>query len=285
MEVVDRRKIIKQIKMLPTIPFVFHRIIECTEDPNSSASDLKETILNDQSIAAKVLSLANSAYYGYPKKVTDITQAIVILGFDTVVDVAISVSILKIFSGKVTEEFNKDQFWLHSLASAESCRLLSKKLNRSDLELSFIIGLLHDIGKVILSNFFPEDYDTAVFNCRAVGADLQVSEQKLFGFDHTDAGGWLGKKWQLPEKILYPIQYHHKLDNFPNEYAGEILLAGFGNHLAKKNNVGNSGYDANQVLHPKITEMFKLNSQKLNILSEELLNKKPEMEAFMEVML
>jgi len=284
MEVSEKKKFIQQIKMLPTIPFVFHRIIECTEDPNSSAADLKETILNDQSISAKVLSLANSAFYGYPKKVTDITRGIVILGFDTVVDVAISVSILKIFSGKSTEEFDKDNFWLHALASGEAARLLSKMIGGKELELSFITGLLHDIGKVILSNFFPEDYDTAVFNSKASGNDLHVSEKKLFGFDHTDAGSWLGLKWKLPNKIIHPIQFHHNLGNIPVEHTSEIFLAEFGNFLAKKNNLGNSGYDSKAFLHPRIVSEFKLSSRKIDELSEKLVSKKGEMEAFMEVM-
>ncbi len=283
-DISEKKRFIQQIKMLPTIPFIFHRIIECTEDPKSSASDLKETILNDQSISAKVLSLANSAFYGFPKKVTDITQAIVILGFDTVVDVAISVSILKIFSGKSGEEFNKEMFWLHSIAAAESSRLLSKKINYPKLELSFILGLLHDIGKVIMSNFFPEEYDTAVFNCRAVNEHLYISERKIFNFDHTDAGGWLSEKWKLPDKIMKSIKFHHSIPKIPEEYSTEIMIAEFGNYLAKKNKIGNSGYDKTPFLSSYVMDKFRLNTSKINALSEELLAKKEKMEAFMKIM-
>ena len=183
MEIDQKRILIQRIKILPTIPVIFHRILQCTEDPKSSASDLKETILKDQSISAKILNLANSAYYGYMKKVEDITQAIVILGFDTIIDVAVSVSVLKAFNDIRIEVFEKEKFWMHSLATAETSKLISKYLQEKSLEVYFIIGLLHDIGKVILSYFFSEDYDTVIFDTRVSNSYVYESEKKVFGFD------------------------------------------------------------------------------------------------------
>ena len=219
-----KKQVIQKIKILPTLPFVLDRIIQVMDDPKSSATDLKDTIIKDQSISAKILSLANSAFYGMPNKVTDLTRAIVVLGFNTVVDVAMSVSVTKIFGGDSSLEFDKKEFWTYSVGCAEAAKLIAEKVNIRQAEYAYLLGLLHDLGKVILSNFFVEEYDEAVINAKLNNKPLSDEEINIFGFDHTEASRVLGLKWKLPDKILTPIVFHHNADNLPVAFKKEIMM-------------------------------------------------------------
>jgi len=279
-----KRRFIQKITILPTIPVVFYKIIQCADDPNSSASDLKETILNDQSICAKVLNLANSAYYGFMKEVKDVTQAIVILGFDTVVDVAISVSILKAFEGIKSDEFNKEQFWMHSLATAEAAKLIAKNLEKKTLEVYFVLGLLHDIGKVILANFFAEDYDTVVLDARASSSLIYESEKKVFSFDHTDAGGWLSEKWKFPDRIILPIRFHHQVEKIPPDFNDEIYITYLSNIVAKRCGIGFGGDYADHVLNRDVMRKLKLKDKDISTFTSDLSKLKGKIESFFEAL-
>jgi len=284
MESDQKRRFIQKITILPTIPVVFYKIIQCADDPKSSASDLKNTILNDQSISAKVLNLANSAYYGFMKQVKDVTQAIVVLGFDTVVDVAISVSILKAFEGIKSEEFDKEKFWIHSLAAAETAKLIGKKKNLGSLEFYFVLGLLHDIGKVILSNFFTDDYDTALLDARASDSYIRESEKKIFGFDHTDAGGWLGEKWKFPNRIILPIRFHHQIEKLPADFNEEIYITYLANYLASVSEIGFSGNYKEPFLNEIVLTKLSFNNDDVTALTKQLKKLTPKIETFFEAL-
>ncbi|MFC1513987.1 HDOD domain-containing protein, partial [candidate division KSB1 bacterium] len=124
-DMIGRRRAIQKIELLPTIPIMLQKIIETSNDPKSSAKDLQDTIVKDQSISSAILKLANSAYYGYAKAVEDIQRAVIVIGFNMAVSVAISVSVLKTVATKVTgDEFSPIEFWKHTIASGEAAKIL-----------------------------------------------------------------------------------------------------------------------------------------------------------------
>lgn len=282
-QLISKRRAIQKIALLPSIPVVLQRIIETSSDPTASAHDLQATIVKDQSISAAILKLANSAYYGYVRGVDDIERAVIIIGFNTAVSVAISVSVLKSLSDKMdSKEFSKEDFWIHTIASGEAAKILAHQMNYEFVSRAYIVGLIHDIGKVVLSFIDPAEFDDAVFEARAVGKPLYECEKAIFNFDHQDAGQWLGEKWQLPENIIAGIQYHHKIDSCPEHFMTEALIGHAANHIAKSVKIGNSGDEIIPDLHPFVEKKLKLNSKKIETVKEKLKKSKEEIENFLQ---
>jgi len=242
LEVHAVRRMIIQTKSLPTIPTTLYKIIECVEDEKSSASDLKKIILHDQSISAKVLNIANSAWFGFARRVEDISRAIVVLGFNTVLEIAMYVS----FSTFVTEAskssvFDPELFWLHSIAASEGAKYIARDIKQVPKEVCILIGLLHDIGKVMINYLYPDDYSTVLKQAAHEGENLEKVEKDKFGFSHDDVGEWLEEKWKFPLRFISSVKYHHKPEQAPPEFKLEAVLAYTANCLAKNVRIGNSG--------------------------------------------
>lgn len=279
----NQRRAIQKIALLPSIPVVLQKIIETSGDPNASAHDLQETLMKDQSICAAILKLANSAYYGYAREVDDIERAVVIIGFNTSVSVAISVSVLKSLSGKSeAKEFNKEEFWKHTIAVGETARIFARLINYEFVSRAYITGLVHDIGKVVLSFLNSTDFDDAVFECRAVEKPLYDCEKDFFGFDHQDAGKWLGERWHLPESIIAGIKYHHHLEGCPDEFLNEALIVHAANRLVKSVKFGNSGNEVLSEIHPLVEEKLGITSEILETAKEKLKKAEEHIENFLQ---
>ena len=278
-----KRRAIQKIELLPSIPVVLQKIIATSSDPNTSAQDLQKIILKDQSITGAILKLANSAYYGYTRGIDDIGSAVVVIGFNTAVSVAISVSVFKTLSQKINDdEFNRKEFWKHTISAGEAARILAKEINYEFAGRAHIIGLLHDIGKVVLSFLFTTDFGDAVFEARTVNKELFVCEKQVFGFDHQDAGSWLGERWKLPESILAGIKYHHAIDDCPEQMQTEALIGHVANYIAKSAHFGNSGDEQLPHLHPLVESKLNITQEMLSKVENTLEKKREEIDTFLE---
>ena len=279
----EKRRAIQKIEFLPTIPVMLQKILATSYDPHSSAQDLQETIIKDQSISAAILKLANSAYYGYPRSVDDISRAIVIIGFKTVVSVAICVSVFKSLSDKFnSQEFNVEEFWKHTFAAGEAAKILVQKVDQELSSHAYIIGLLHDIGKAVLSFLNSSNFDDAVFNARALNKPLYRCEEEIFGFDHQAAGGLLGDRWQLPENIVAGIKYHHNIEACPEHLQEDAITAHAANYLAKSAKFGSSGDERLWELHPLVKTKLNITSETVDEVKSELDKKREEINMFLE---
>ena len=200
----------KQLKDLPTLPSVVHEIVKIVDSPTTSASDLNRAISIDQALSAKVLKLVNSAFYGFPKKIDTLTHAIVILGFNTVRSLALSISMLDFFSRRgVHHQLNYTEFWRHSIGVSVLSRYIAKGAFPAIAEECLVAGLLHDIGILILDQFLPSDFSEALETMKNEQIELYKAEQKTLGIDHCRVGRLLAEKWNMPDALLYPIAYHH----------------------------------------------------------------------------
>ena len=260
-----KKQIIIEINSLPTLPVIMMRILDCLDDPYSSAEDLKNVIINDVSTSSRVMSLANSAYYSVAKEVTDITRAIVELGFETVVDIALSVALDSV----LRPSFDRliipaEQLWEHSIAVGETARLCAKKELYPYKERAFFMGLIHDIGKIALACFLTSDLNKAIEYAQDEDRYIYETEKEVLGFSHTDIGGWLAENWNLPTVFAVPIKFHHKPDEAPDEFQKEAMLIHLANYLVKRCNFGNSG-DNN-----KIPELSPLLESTLNVSEDDI---------------
>lgn len=150
----DIKNIINEIQNLPTLPQVVGRISSAIDDPKTSAQYLASIIISDAPLSTKVLKLVNSAYYGFQRKITTITQATVLLGFNSIKNVILTTSVFDFFnhSNTYSHQFNAVKFWEHSLGTAIACKVLSKRLFFGKPEEAYLAGLLHDIGKMVIND-------------------------------------------------------------------------------------------------------------------------------------
>ncbi len=198
-----------EIKKLPTLPQIAYRLLHilCQKDPD--LNELEKIIRYDQSISAKVLSVANSAYFGFQKEIDTIHRAIIALGARQVGEIAFSVCVLSTFRPlKSIQGFNLRDFWLHCIITGIIARILAPALECQNEEKFFTLGLLHDIGRLVLIYLFPKEFEEILINQKISGKSLLVEEKK-FGLAHTWLGRWLLYRWGLPDIFAQVARFHH----------------------------------------------------------------------------
>jgi len=236
-------KILEKIKALPTLSVVVARVIQVVSNPLTSASDLSGIITVDQALTAKVLKLANSAFYGFPFRIKNITQAVSILGFDTIRNLALTVSVHKIFTGETERGFSHQEFWKHSVGVAICSSLLAKKIKYKSPESAFTAGLLHDIGKNLFEQYLHEEFMEALKVSSDKGISMKEAELEVIGTDHTAVGRMMAEKWNLPHELKTGIGYHHNPDEEKEENVMATIVYA-ANIMCKKKGVGFSGDNA-----------------------------------------
>ncbi|MFC1564624.1 HDOD domain-containing protein [candidate division KSB1 bacterium] len=285
MESEIRNEIIQSIKRLPTLPIIFEKILDTIDDPRSSAAELQETIKNDQSITAKVLNMANSAYYGYTKQVSDLTRAVVILGFDMVKNIALSVSVFNLFpNGEEEAVFDREKFWLHSIATGYLGKIIAEECNYYEPDKAFISCLLHDLGKVVLDSCFEKKYVDTVKLMKIQKISLRDAEEQVFGCSHTDVGYWLGEKWNFPDELLESIKNHHDPTISAKRHAQLTYLTYLANIICQEEQVGLGGSQLPVHLLPETFDILKLTNKKMRTIREDIQAMKEKLEAMVIAM-
>ena len=198
-----RRKI-KAIKSLPTLPAVAQKVSKMAENDNTSAVQLGNIISTDQALSGRVLRLVNSSFYGFPGRISSISNAIVLLGFDVVKSLIISVSVFEMMEKGIIG------LWEHSLGCAVASRIIAKKTGHCDPEETSVAGLLHDIGKVVVSTQLAENYEDIRKVIQGRKVSFYEAEKEVLGLSHEEIGGWLSDSWNLPVTLQEPITYHHQ---------------------------------------------------------------------------
>ena len=194
----------------PVFPQMLVQVQKVTSDEHSSAKDLSEIILKDQSLTSKILSVSNSAYYGFYGKVSTITQSIVVLGFDSVKNIALGLTFHNSVASFINDPSIK-QFWEHSLATGVCAELLAEKIGYTPSEEALVGGLIHDVGKLLLFQFYPEEYaEVERVLSEHEEAYSHIVESSILGVTHCMVGEILAKKWGLPASLTGAISDHHR---------------------------------------------------------------------------
>jgi HD-like signal output (HDOD) protein len=210
MDSTTMKKRFDRIPNLPTLPQVALRVNEFLQDPNISVKKLGDIIMKDQAIVSNILKLVNSSFYGFPSKIDSLSRAILVLGFETLRNAILSVSITQTLTKtNDPDEFSITDFWRHSIAAAVTCRQLSIRIPLEVPETCFVGGLLHDMGKVILSCFFNNEF-RQVMGLHKTGISFYEAEKTLIPLNHAKIGGYLAHKWHMPECLINTITYHHE---------------------------------------------------------------------------
>jgi HD-like signal output (HDOD) protein len=204
------KRLTDKIVGLPTLPSMLGNINRLMLNPRTSAKEVAQLISSDPAIASKVLRVVNSSFYGFPNRITTITHAIVILGFNTVKSIVLSSTIFDVFKGdKTHESFDRANFWRHSVGCGAAARAVGRVIGYSALEEIFIAGLLSDVGKIVLDQYLHEYFVRIMEITRTKNCLLARAEEEVLGVTHADVGAWLFEKWNMSKGLIEAIRFHH----------------------------------------------------------------------------
>jgi putative nucleotidyltransferase with HDIG domain len=205
----DYSRLLEKLQDIRTLPVVAMKVNELINDPNSSGSDIAEVLKKDQVLTAKILRLVNSSYYGIPGGVADVQRALAFLGFNTLAQLVLSLSVFSFFSPVEGEDFSIMEFWRHALATAVCSEILSRELKQAKPEEAFTCGLLHDVGKLVLHEIDPKTLIEIVRQTSARKCSFITIEREWDMPTHSFIGEVIATKWGLPQIIRQTIRYHH----------------------------------------------------------------------------
>lgn len=203
---------LNEVKDIPTLPIIAMEINRMIDNDDTSIEKLSHMIEKDQAIASKVIRLVNSSFFGVRSRVTSIRDAVVLIGLNSVRNIVVSVSLVKALSGVLSRSgFDITLFWKHSVSVAMTCKKLSELSQMEEPECCFTAGLLHDIGKIILSQYFSALFESIIVKAMEGEMSYLAAEKSLTAFGHEKAGAFLAAKWKLPAHLVDVVRFHHTL--------------------------------------------------------------------------
>ena len=245
---ITRELRLKQIQdyifLMPSLSTTVSKVVEICNSPDTSPNDLNRVISLDPVLTGRVLKLINSAYYSLVNQATSLTRAIVMLGINTVKNLALSTSVLESISVKESfQAFSMDNFWMHSICVGVTARCIAaiKRVSVTNREEYFVAGLLHDLGKIPLNNLFPEEYVHVMELAEFQQVPLYQAENSIFEVDHCMVGGMIAEKWVLSETITDSLFHHHKPVESREENRQMVAIVALANTYANFLEVGSSG--------------------------------------------
>lgn len=203
--------LVQAVEELPVLPTVVQRVIQLTEDPKSTAKDINNVLSQDQSLTAKVLRLANSAFYGFPRRISTITEATVILGFQTIKSIVMAATVSEMLKKPLPGyALEQGELWKHSQTSAIAARMLAREVKFPRFEVAYTASLLHDIGKLVLNAYLSETYQEVLERVESEHCAFTQAEEAVLGFNHAQVGARICEKWNLPAELVEAIAFHHE---------------------------------------------------------------------------
>ncbi len=232
------QNIIMTTRDLPAMPQVASKVLELSSDPNTSAEQLQQIISDDPAMTGRILKIANSAMYSCSRKVKTLTEAIVMLGFNSIRSLVVTSAARNLYNTrKVTTGLKERLLWEHSVGAAFACRLLVQERIPNLAEEAFLAGLMHDIGKLVLNLRVPEQFDEIVQLVYNDNRSFHLTEKEILGFDHAEVGARLVNKWNLSPVLEDAILNHHNPEAMTIDNP-LLLYLDLGNKVCHKMGVG-----------------------------------------------
>lgn len=236
---------------LPTLPVIVDKLLTTINDPKSSFKELAEILEKDQPMSAKILRIANSAYYSRGEKIGSLKRASIVLGFKMINSIVVAIGIMD--SVKIDKScsphFTIEGFWKHSIAVAVIARELGKQFGFPDADKLYYCGLLHDIGIILTLMIVPNYFESLLDEIDTTGKTLIEIELERGGFCHTHVGKWICKKWKLPTWIIDTAEMHHTpvFDSsilYSNYNIKAINIVYFADIIAHLKKLGKAGHSS-----------------------------------------
>lgn len=275
-EYLDR--IFSTITDVPTLPATVLQVMHSVEDPSCSVADLSRTIMGDPGLAAKVLKIANSPYYGFAAKIGSLPQAVSLLGFATLKNALLSASVFDMFriSGI---GFDMVGLWKHSVTTATAAKIVARRIHYPNAEKAFTASLLHDIGKVMIARYLPSSLATVVQSVRNDHLAIYDAEKRAIGLAHPAFGAWVLARWSMPALLVEAVEHHHHPTRAQDAFdlSSVIYLS---NAIAHRSKIGSGGDDLVREVDPHILQYFHIDETAMREMTDAVLRQRLEIETF-----
>jgi len=274
---VSLSELVSRVDEIPVFSETVNKILALLEDPKSDAKSIEHEIMKDQGFTAKVLRLANSAYFGGSRRIHTVSQATVLLGFQAIKSMVLASSVGKVLVKELPGyALEKEELWRQSQICAITCRVIAKKVKYSKPDQAYTAGLLHDIGKVILDYYLGEQYKIIEEKMQSGKWPFVAIEEEVLGFHHGQVGAKIAEKWRLPEELVEAIELHHTPEKAvlnPQMVAithladGLVMMMGL--HLGTDGLFYEFSEDAMALLKIDENTLTEIMSEVVDIISEE----------------
>jgi HD-like signal output (HDOD) protein len=265
------RRVREYVGGMPSLPTTVSKVLEVCNNPKTSPIDLDRVIQLDPVLMGRVLKLINSAYYSLGTQVTNLVRAIIMLGVNTVKNLALSSAVLdRVASKKDFRALNMDAFWRHSLCVGVTAKLIAKRrgIDSKSLEEYFAAGLLHDIGKIPLNNALAEEYVRAMSTADRERISIVNAERQVLGIDHCEAGGVVSDNWKLTGAIADTVRWHHDLEAYSGENGDVLRTIAVADFFANREGIGFSGNRYPDKISPEVFSLLDIEKSLLEELEE-----------------
>jgi HD-like signal output (HDOD) protein len=274
-EKLGAQTIAERLDQLPTLPTVVYELSKVISDPMSSTKDIERIMSSDQSLTAKVLQLANSAYYAIPGGVSNLQRAVGYIGYDTIHQLVLSASIMKALKTNSSDKFDMLGFWKHAVGVAMAAETTARFVHyRTPADL-FTCGLVHDMGKIAIYILDPDSFNKTLDHAKATGLSLHEAEENLEGARHSTVGRLLATKWRLPMTIQACAAHHHQRDaalrgGLSSELNLVVDIVYLSNLFIHALHFGNSGHNKVLGVPKDVLDRMQLPPEKLKELLDEI---------------
>jgi len=231
---------VKRVGTLGSLPSIYQEVIQVVNHPLSSATDVANVISKDVGLTARLLRVVNSAFYGFPGKIETVSRATAIVGTNELCELALATAVMSVFDHSLRDMVNMSQFWLHSLFCGSVARMLGKLRGEANSERYFVMGLLHDIGRLVMFSEAPKLSRDVLEEAAKSGRPVYEVERAMFGFTHAAVGRELLAGWNLPVTYQEAVSHHH-VPLASRELTPDIAIAHVAEVIANAMRVGRSG--------------------------------------------
>ncbi len=276
-----KRLIYNKVNNLPTLPDMIQKVVSLVQDEKTTAKSLGDLISYDQAISSRLLKVTNSAYYGLSREISTVQHAIVVLGFEQVKSLSLGIAVFDAMKGaNETTSLMQDEFWRHSVGCSLAARIICKKSGKLDAGTAFTASLLHDIGKLVLANFFSKEYKVVMEKAKEDGRSIVGIEEETLGFTHADVGEWLCSGWKLPLSFASAIGYHHKVKEVEQEYIHITSVIHLADVVCRRADIGISENETIPPFQKAAREELSVNEDQIDQMITELKNEEEKAKAF-----
>ena len=237
---VTPEQLAEKVLTIASLPTVYLKLMEITNNPNSTSADIVTLISGDIGFSVRLMKLVNSAFFGYPSKIDSLSRAVTVIGTKQLQELVLATSVVDMFKNVPTELINMELFWKHSIVCGVIARILANHRREFNAERAFISGLLHDIGRLVILMIIPNLTKKTLSIAKAQEHLLFQVETDVVGFTHAAVGGALLKQWQLPEQVIYATQYHHS-PSVADKFKADVALIHIADIIANALHPSSSG--------------------------------------------
>jgi HD-like signal output (HDOD) protein len=235
---------LRNLRDLPSLPAVAVQALAVADDPSSTASDLLRVIMSDPPLAAKVLRVANSVHFHRGHDVSDLQTAIVRLGFVNIRNLLMGVAVIRSFNAFfVGSPYTREDFWVHSIAVGVTASRLAGAAEGACASSSFVMGLLHDVGKLVLDRTARDAFTHAIRYAQSSRVPLFEAERVRLGCDHAAIGGELLALWKFPRELVEPVRWHHEPARCDEPHRAHAQVIEAADWICNAHRIGYSGND------------------------------------------